>query len=951
MRRRYVLSLLCALTGSAALALSPSWPEPNAETRPWTRWWWLGNIVDETSLTHSMERYREAGLGGVEITPIYGVRGQEKRFIPYLSKEWVKHFSHVLREGQRLDLGIDLATGTGWPFGGPWIGEDGAARHLKVKQWVVHAGCSLGEPISLEETPTLRFAGPTRRKMEELRQPVSANENLQELALDQVRFPGPLKLVRLSAYSPNGQCLNLTPLVSSAGQLQWRAPLEEKGDWRLVGLFQGLHGKQVERAAPGGEGNVIDHFSSEALATYLRAFDTAFKDEPLEGLRAFFNDSYEVDDAHGQADYTPALLEEFVKRRGYDLGEHLDALLPGAEGERVDRVLCDLRETLSELLLEKFTRGWQAWAAKQGKIIRNQAHGSPANLLDLYLASDIPEQEGRDRIAFKLPASTAHFKGTKLVSSEAGTWLDEHWQGSLAQLKTEVDRFFLGGINHNCYHGTALSPEGETWPGFQFYASVELNPANPQWPHFSSLNSYVTRVQSLLQAGQSDEQLLLYYNIHDRWSQRGSGTLPHFHGKEGEGMESFRLTAGELLDAGYGWDAVSDSMILSLRVRNGVLRSPGGTEYAALILPDLKYIPVATLAHIESLVQAGATLILAGKTPDDVPGLGDLELRRAKVREIATRLFNPTRTQRGEGRVLSNAGLPVLVAQAGLKPEVLPSKGLSYIRRKSPEGALYFVNNPSGAAFEGWLPLAGRMQAPALFDPLSGRIASLTHRSNSKGGSEVLLHLNPGESLLVVSTNGMAPDQPAFWVAAAAPQSLNSTNWSLSFHTGGPSLPAPHLLSAIQAWTELEDPHLRDFSGTGRYSTKFPRPTGNAPFWRLALGELADSARILLNGKELATLMAPPFHVDIPEAALLESNLLEIEIANTGANRIAALDRANPSWKRFYNVNMAAHLRENRDAQGLFSAAGWKTRKAGLTGPVTLTPLKPLSAPDPTPAK
>ncbi|MCB9247540.1 MAG: hypothetical protein H6613_02915 [Ignavibacteriales bacterium] len=39
--------------------------------------------------------------------------------------------------------------------------------------------------------------------------------------------------------------------------LNWTAP---KGKWKLYAIFQGWHGKMVERAGKGGEGNVIDHF-------------------------------------------------------------------------------------------------------------------------------------------------------------------------------------------------------------------------------------------------------------------------------------------------------------------------------------------------------------------------------------------------------------------------------------------------------------------------------------------------------------------------------------------------------------------------------------------------------------------------------------------------------------------------------------------------------------------
>ena len=79
------------------------------------------------------------------------------------------------------------------------------------------------------------------------------------------------------------------------------------GDWTLYAVFQGWHGKQVERAAPGGEGNALDHFAREPITHYLQRFDSAFAGRNVSGIRAFFNDSYEVDDAQGQGDWTPRL--------------------------------------------------------------------------------------------------------------------------------------------------------------------------------------------------------------------------------------------------------------------------------------------------------------------------------------------------------------------------------------------------------------------------------------------------------------------------------------------------------------------------------------------------------------------------------------------------------------------------------------------------------------------
>jgi hypothetical protein len=42
------------------------------------------------------------------------------------------------------------------------------------------------------------------------------------------------------------------------------------GKWKLIALFEGLHGKMVERAAPGGEGRAIDHFNAGIEKLFIK---------------------------------------------------------------------------------------------------------------------------------------------------------------------------------------------------------------------------------------------------------------------------------------------------------------------------------------------------------------------------------------------------------------------------------------------------------------------------------------------------------------------------------------------------------------------------------------------------------------------------------------------------------------------------------------------------------
>src|SRR6185436_18855831 len=234
--------------------------------------------------------------------------------------------------------------------------------------------------------------------------------------------------------------------------------------------------------------------------------------------------------ATGQADWTPRFFEEFEKRRGYDLRRHLPKLVGKNTDDDSARVLADYRETISDLLLDTFTTEWSSWARRQGHLVRNQAHGSPASLLDLYAASDIPETEGAEIQRFKWSTSAGDVAGRRLVSAEAATWLGEHFRVRLADVRTALDRFFVAGVNHIVYHGTAYSPAGDAWPGWQFYASVEFNPQNAWWDDFATLNAYVARVQSFMQSGRADSDVLLYYPFYESLAIRGKTLLTHFGG-------------------------------------------------------------------------------------------------------------------------------------------------------------------------------------------------------------------------------------------------------------------------------------------------------------------------------------------------------------------------------------------------------------------------------------
>lgn len=142
-----IVAIICNAITIYSQNPTPDWLEITAETKPWTRWWWHGSSVTKTGLTIELEALQKAGFGGVEITPIFGVVGEEDQFINYLSPAWMEMLDHTLQEAERLGLGVDMATGTGWPFGGPWVSTEDAPKNVIYKTYSLKEGEKISELV------------------------------------------------------------------------------------------------------------------------------------------------------------------------------------------------------------------------------------------------------------------------------------------------------------------------------------------------------------------------------------------------------------------------------------------------------------------------------------------------------------------------------------------------------------------------------------------------------------------------------------------------------------------------------------------------------------------------------------------------------------------------------------------------------------------------------------
>lgn len=840
---------------------SLSWPEAKKEAKPYTRWWWLGSAVDEAGLEYNMSEYHRAGIGGVEITPIYGVEGNDNNEIPYLSSSWMKMLGYTQKLGLRYDMDVEMANGTGWPFGGPEVSLDEAA-------------CKLQAPFNAVTI------GRTKQK--------------------------------------------------------------------------------VKRAAPGGEGFVIDHFDKDAVARYLEKFDKAFRDNSTTFPPMFFNDSYEV---YG-ADWTPTFVDEFKRRRGYDIRDYWDEFIKVSEQKeahdtisRGALVLSDYRETLGELLLENFTRQWTSWAHSHNALTRNQAHGSPANLIDIYSAVDIPECEGfglsdfgikglrvdagytkkndSDISMLKYASSAAHISGKRLTSSETFTWLTEHFRTSLSQCKPDFDLMMVAGVNHCYFHGSCYSPQNAEWPGWRFYASVDMSPNNNWWDDLPAFTKYIERVQSVLQYGEPDNDVLVYLPYYDMIFEQPGRLLQFDIHSMAKKAPNFIKSITGIISSGYDCDYISDNYLqkTTYDASSRSLTTDGKNSYSAIVVPNVRFMPLETIEHLVQLASKGANIIVQGDYPRCVPGLGR-QGQQKQFKDVVARLRSLT-----SGKTLANSSF--------LSPEPMRTDlGLSVIRRAVPEGHYYFISNLQKEDVCATVRLGKPARSAYFFNPMNGKITRgrLSHDEN--GNPQLLVQLYSGESVILLTTtreNDYADVAPHKYYSEDLSGAVEISDMKMTFtKVDGNAPEKKSIFSSIRDlsgrksfdWTQFGVPELSSIMGTAKYTFSFliKEGSGTSQSYILDLGDVRESARVSVNGKDVATLFAVPYKVDISEYIKSGRNNVEVEVSNLPANRIAKLDKDGVKWRKFKEINVVDLNYKNT----LYDS--WTPMPSGLCSMVRIIP-------------
>jgi hypothetical protein len=683
------------------------------------------------------------------------------------------------------------------------------------------------------------------------------------------------------------------PINQAAGRLRIDRvrPPPAEGD-TLIAEIDGLvftssrTRQMVKRAAVGAEGFVLDHYDRSAIETYLKSVG-----EPLmkalgpNAPYAIFSDSLEV---YG-SDWTPDFLEQFRRRRGYDLKPHLPALsdlraAPDGIDHETAAVRHDWGLTLTELANENYLTPMREFAARHGTRFRSQTYGTPPVNLSSNSLVDLAEGEGWQWRQFsntRWASSANHLYKRPVTSSETWTWLHSPvFRATPLDLKAEADLHFLEGVNQIIGHGWPYSPPGAGEPGWRFYAAAVINPHNPWWIVMPDVAAYLQRVSFILRQGEPMNDVAIYLPTHDAYAHFTPG-----HISVNQLMDELigPQVIPQVLDAGFNFDFIDDAAIQ----KNGV-------QYKILILPGVERIPLATLQAIDRYVSKGGIAIATRRAPSLAPGFMDNQ--SPQIQALSRKLFS------GPHAVIDDESRLGDELRRSLASDVRAAPEIGVVHRKTADADLYFlvntsnhpVNGPTGFRLNGrhaewWDPLTGNPSTSGddpNFAPYESRIAVFSAQPSTKASTKT--SSNSGHVLEVAGKS--------------AEKSIDlSSDWKITING------ASHPMPTLHSWTD--DNNWKQFSGQAIYEkTVTLKPSGRPAF--LTFGEgtpvpvesekragsgmrawlenpVREAAVVFVNGKRAGSVWCPPYDVNVTPLIRAGENTIRIVVGNLAVNAMA----------------------------------------------------------------
>ena len=679
--------------------------------------------------------------------------------------------------------------------------------------------------------------------------------------------------------------IDLTSKLRPDDTLDWIAP---PGRWVVLRFGYSLTGRSNHPASREGTGLEVDKLNRKHVKayvdSYLGEYSRALGPDLIgrQGLQFMLTDSYEA----GIANWTDDVLQQFMKRRGYDPTPWLPALagrivVSSAES---DRFLWDFRETLSDLIADEHYGYLSELLKERGMGRYGESHeGGRAFLGDgmkVKKSADVPmgalwaaapwPHEYSNNADIRESASVAHIYGQKFVAAESLTAFGNTFAFTPETLKPHADRELAMGLNRFVIHTSVHQPDDRPGPGVTLGPFGQWFTRHETWAgQAAPWVSYLSRSSFLLQQGRFVADIAYLYG-------------------EGNNVTNLFGDHAPPIPAGYNFDYVnSDALLNVFNVKDGKLSTISGMQYRVLVLDaSTREMSIPVLRKIRDLVNAGASVI--GARPDRSPSLAD---DPAEFAAIADSLWGSGASSGSSSKIVT-APLADALRALDVEPDVVFS-GLNidskvyFVHRALDDGDLYFIANGDAKPVSTEASFRISAKAAEFWRADTGSMNPASYRPNA-GRTVVPLNLEPNDAFFIVFRK---PAVPGGFMAPTLTLKVVATlknPWDVTFQPER-GAPAGVKLKGLSSWTENADAGIRYFSGTATYSTTFAVSRDwlkQGSRVRLNLGDVEDIAEVTVNGRALGVFWKKPFTVDVTDVLKSGTNRLEVKVTNVWPNRL-----------------------------------------------------------------
>jgi len=673
------------------------------------------------------------------------------------------------------------------------------------------------------------------------------------------------------------------PLPSN-GELKWTVPNEgstpnePRYTWEVVfvrHIYVSSPTRNFNREdgtrAKDGLYSLIDYLDADATRAFLKitheTYRQAIGDEFGKTVLGFFGD--EPDYSISGMPWTPKLLDEFQKRKGYDLKPYIPQFFAGKLTDEAQRAKADYWDVWSGIFQNSFFGEQADWCAKYNvEYLVHLNHEETMMALvrsegDYFRDNRKVEVPGIDNLSQLLPNLVHTPDGTwrvnnnfpKLASSAAHlfgrpkVWT-EGAGGPGIDGKYQLDFQLVRGVN-------ALQIRVPIRGGFGGDPSAPAGPPPAVPPQAPMLAWYADRGGYLMAIGRPAAQVGLYHPTNSMWMG------------DDEADRSTTKLGWQLLEHQMDWDYFDEQSLSSVAaIADGGFKNLSGQVYRAIVVPSSTVITRTGLERFQAFVKAGGKVIFVGKTPTLVVDKTFMSAAKDAVPDLSfATLVEPA----GDITPRVLAALP--------KPDVkldAEFPRLTYAHRSWSDGEMYLFFNESNQVESRMATIAGSGQAQA-WDLGTGEIHAMAAATAENDSVRFPLVLGPYETKVVVVgplPAGVAAPEPS--LASGNTLADLGGDWTLDLN--GKQVTTP-----LKSWEDLGTP---SFAGPATYRKQFTvaaAPAGKRVF--LEIADVHDYARVKVNGKELEAHAWQPYRWDITSALKAGSNDLEIQVYATSSGR------------------------------------------------------------------